>query len=202
MLPCVDLIPWPSYSYLTAIIYVMFHFIGIACRYTSPLQGIGEHVKTIHKHGCRNVACNEKDLFDAATDAAREADATVLVMGLDQSVEAETRDREVLVLPGRQAELVSKVAEASKGPVVLVLMCGGPVDVSFAKNDHRVAAILWAGYPGQAGGKAIADVIFGEFNPGTNTKISYFHGCCFIPAFVFLLSFFVGFGVDPNFNLE
>lgn len=152
------------------LIFVMFHFIGIACRYTSPLQGIGEHVKTIHKHGCRDVACIENDLFDASIDAAGRADATVLVMGLDQSVEAETRDREVLLLPGRQQELVSKVAKASKGPVVLVLMCGGPVDVSFAKTDHKVAAILWAGYPGQAGGKAIADVIFGEYNPGTQHK--------------------------------
>jgi len=82
-------------------------------------------------------------------------------------VEAEGLDRSSLLLPGRQAELISAVARASKGPVVLVLMSGGPIDIAFALNDPRIAAILWAGYPGQAGGQAIADVIFGHHNPGT-----------------------------------
>jgi hypothetical protein len=45
-------------------------------------------------------------------------------------------------------------------------MSGGPIDVSFAKNDPRIGALLWAGYPGQAGGAAIADVLFGTTNPG------------------------------------
>lgn len=87
-------------------------------------------------------------------------------MGLDQSIEAEAIDRVELLLPGRQPELVTKVAAASKGPCILVLICGGSVDISFAKNDPKISAILWAGYPGQAGGAAISDVIFGAFNPG------------------------------------
>ena len=80
-------------------------------------------------------------------------------------------DRASLLLPGRQQELVTKVAAASRGPTILVLMCGGPVDVSFAENNPRIGAILWAGYPGEAGGMAIADVVFGTYNPGNN-----FHG--------------------------
>lgn len=87
-------------------------------------------------------------------------------MGLDQSIEAEALDRAGLLLPGRQQELVSKVSMASKGPTILVLMSGGPIDVNFAKNDPRIAAIIWAGYPGQAGGTAIADILFGTSNPG------------------------------------
>jgi hypothetical protein len=87
-------------------------------------------------------------------------------MGLDQSIEAETVDRTGLLLPGHQQDLVSKVAAASKGPTILVLMSGGPVDITFAKNDPKVAGILWAGYPGQAGGAAIADILFGTANPG------------------------------------
>lgn len=98
--------------------------------------------------------------------AARNADATVLVMGLDQSIEAEARDRVSLLMPGRQQELVTQVAMASRGPTILVLMCGGPVDVSFAQFHPRIAGIIWAGYPGQAGGAAIADAIFGKLNPG------------------------------------
>lgn len=138
----------------------------MACGYTTPLQGIGNYARTIHQLGCADVHCTNDTLFGAAIDAARQADATVLVMGLDQSIEAEFRDRVGLLLPGRQQDLVSKVAAASKGPTILVLMSGGPVDVSFAENDARIAGILWAGYPGQAGGAAIAHVLFGTTNPG------------------------------------
>lgn len=140
---------------------------GVACGYTSPLQGIARYAKTVHQSGCNGVACPDNQLFGRAETAARNADATVLVMGLDQSIEAEFKDRVGLLLPGHQQELVSRVATASRGPVVLVLMSGGPLDVSFAKNDPRVSAILWVGYPGQAGGTAIADVLFGRTNPGT-----------------------------------
>lgn len=139
---------------------------GVPCRYISPLQGIGRYARTDHQAGCVGVACAGNQPIDAAVAAARAADATVLVMGLDQSLEAEMRDRIHLLLPGRQQELVSKVAMASRGPTILVLMCGGPVDVTFAKNDPRIAGILWVGYPGQAGGAAIAEVIFGAYNPG------------------------------------
>ncbi|KAL6177070.1 hypothetical protein ACLB2K_053702 [Fragaria x ananassa] len=136
------------------------NYAGVACGYTTPLQGIGKYSKTIHQQGCSNVACKVDTLFGAAIDAARHADATILVMGLDQSIEAEFRDRVGLLLPGRQQELISKVSASSKGPTILVLMSGGPVDVSFAKNDPRIAGIVWAGYPGQSGGQAIADIVF------------------------------------------
>ena len=130
------------------------------------MEGIGKYVRTVHQPGCDDVACRGNQPIDAAIAAARESDAAILVMGLDQSQEAEMRDRVDLLLPGRQQELVSKVADSSKGPVILVLMSGGPLDISFAKNNPKIAAILWAGYPGQAGGAAIADVIFGAHNPG------------------------------------
>ncbi|KAA8527395.1 hypothetical protein F0562_034890 [Nyssa sinensis] len=150
------------------------NYAGVACGYTTPLQGVGRYVRTIHQQGCTDVACNSNQLFGAAETAARQADATVLVMGLDQSIEAEFRDRPGLLLPGRQQELVSRVAMASRGPTVLVLMSGGPIDVSFAKNDPRIAAILWVGYPGQAGGTAIADVLFGTTNPGGKLPMTWY----------------------------
>ncbi|MBA0780399.1 hypothetical protein Gotri_004499 [Gossypium trilobum] len=150
------------------------NYAGVACGYTSPLQGISRYARTIHQAGCSDVACDTNNLFGAAEVAAHEADATVLVMGLDQSIEAEFRDRVGLLLPGRQQELVSRVARASRGPTVLVLMSGGPIDVSFAKNDPRVSAIIWAGYPGQAGGTAIADVLFGTTNPGGKLPMTWY----------------------------
>ncbi|KAI4301487.1 hypothetical protein L6164_034763 [Bauhinia variegata] len=150
------------------------NYAGIACGYTSPLQGIERHAETIHQLGCVDVACKDDKQFQAAIDAARQADATVLLMGLDQSIEAETVDRAGLLLPGRQQDLVSKVAAASKGPTILVLMSGGPVDVTFAKNDPGVKGILWAGYPGQAGGAAIADILFGAANPGGKLPVTWY----------------------------
>ncbi|KAK4265862.1 hypothetical protein QN277_026856 [Acacia crassicarpa] len=150
------------------------NYAGVACGYTSPLQGIARYVKTIHHNGCNNVMCTGNQLFGSAEMAARHADATVLVVGLDQSLEAEFRDRVGLLLPGFQQQLVSRVARASKGPVVLVLMSGGPIDVTFAKNDPKIGAILWVGYPGQAGGTAIADVLFGRTNPGGKLPMTWY----------------------------
>ncbi|PON61934.1 Glycoside hydrolase, partial [Parasponia andersonii] len=138
------------------------------------LQGIERYTGTIHQVGCTSVACDSNYLFGAAEAAARQADATVLIVGLDQSIEAETRDRVGLLLPGLQEELVSRVANASRGPTILVLMSGGPIDVSFAKRNPDIGAILWVGYPGQAGGAAIADVLFGTINPGGKLPMTWY----------------------------
>ncbi|CAK7355190.1 unnamed protein product [Dovyalis caffra] len=54
----------------------------------------------------------------------------------------------------------------ANGPVILIVMSGGCKDISFAKNDDNIKAILWVGYPGEKGGRAIADVVFGKYNPG------------------------------------
>lgn len=62
--------------------------------------------------------------------------------------------------------LVSCVAAVSKKPVILVLTGGGPLDVSFTEKDPKIASILWIGYPGEAGGRALAEIIFGDVNPG------------------------------------
>lgn len=140
--------------------------VGVPCGYTSPLQGISRYAKTVHQNGCISVSCPDNRLFRRAELAARRSDATVLVMGINQAIERESLDRTSLLLPGRQQELISRAARASRGPVILVIMSGGPIDVTFAKNDPKVTGIIWAGYPGQAGGAAIADVIFGTTNPG------------------------------------
>ncbi|CAN1194971.1 Beta-D-xylosidase 1 [Linum perenne] len=150
------------------------NYAGIACGYTTPLQGIARYSRTLHQSGCADVACAGKQQFGAAELIARQADATVLVMGLDQSIEAEFRDRAGLLLPGHQQELISRVARVSKGPTILVLMSGSPIDVTFAKNDPRISAIIWVGYPGQAGGTAIADVLFGTTNPHGKLPMTWY----------------------------
>lgn len=103
--------------------------------------------------------------MDAAKKVAAAADAVVMIMGSDQSIERESLDRVDITLPGQQQLLISQVASVSKGPVILVIMSGGGMDVQFAKDDPKITSILWVGFPGEAGGAAIADVILGYFNP-------------------------------------
>lgn len=90
----------------------------------------------------------------------------IVVAGLDLTQETEDRDRYSLLLPGYQMALVTAVAAVSKKPVILVLTGGGPIDTSFAVGDPRVGSILWIGYPGETGGTALSEIIFGHYNPG------------------------------------
>ncbi|TKY69995.1 beta-D-xylosidase 7 [Spatholobus suberectus] len=75
---------------------------------------------------------------------------------------------------GYSDDLVSSVADASKNPVILVLTGGGPLDISFAKKHQEIASILWVGYPGEAGGRALAEIIFGEFNPAGRLPMTWY----------------------------
>ncbi|PIA44186.1 hypothetical protein AQUCO_01700063v1 [Aquilegia coerulea] len=151
---------------------MLSNYAGIPCGYITPLQGLKKYASVTYQPGCANVSCSDESLIDSAAKAASTADATILIVGLDQSIEAEGLDRVNLTLPGLQEKLVMQVANATPGPTILVIMSAGPVDVSFAKNVSKIVGILWVGYPGQSGGEAIAQVIFGHYNPG----------CCYSSA--------------------
>lgn len=141
--------------------------VGVPCNPKSLFKGFQAYIeRTSYADGCFNVSCDSDDGFSEAIAIAKEADFVIIVAGLDLSQETEDYDRVSLLLPGKQMALVSSVAAASEKPVILVLTGGGPLDVSFAKKDPRIASILWIGYPGEAGGKALAEVIFGDYNPG------------------------------------
>jgi beta-glucosidase-like glycosyl hydrolase len=130
----------------------------------SPVMGLGKYAKVNYVQGC-DISQNDTSGFADAVKAAGEADATVVIVGLDQSQESEGHDRVMIELPGAQAALIEAVAKAAKKPIVLVIMSGGPVDVSAAKANPNVGAIIIVGYPGQSGGQAIAETIFGDNNP-------------------------------------
>ncbi|XP_068639559.1 probable beta-D-xylosidase 5 [Aristolochia californica] len=150
------------------------NYAGIPCRYVAPKEGISNFVSIDYQMGCDGVACkNETFIYNAAM-AAKHADATVIFAGIDLSVEAESLDRLDLLLPGYQTQLINQVAEASSGPVTLVILSAGGVDISFAKENPKISAILWAGYPGGEGGRAIADVIFGHYNPGGRLPLTWY----------------------------
>ncbi|XP_013652260.2 beta-D-xylosidase 3-like [Brassica napus] len=149
------------------------NYHGVPCKYTTPLQGLVETVSVTYQKGCPDVACTEADI-DSAASLAVLADAVVLVMGTDLSIEREDHDRLDLLLPGKQQQLVTEVANAANGPVVLVIMSGGGLDVTFAKNNPKITSIMWVGFPGQAGGLAIADVIFGRYNPSGRLPMTWY----------------------------
>ncbi len=129
-------------------------------------------------------------LLDAAVSAARQADAVVLVLGLSPRLEGEEMsvpvegfaggDRVQLGLPRVQEDLMQKVMATGK-PVALVLLNGSAVAVNWAR-DH-VPAIVDAWYPGQAGGDALADVLFGDYNPAGRLPVTFYKSADQLPPF-------------------
>jgi beta-glucosidase len=130
------------------------------------------------------------DMLKLAVKAAGEADAVVLVLGLSQRLEGEEMsikidgflggDRTNLNLPAVQEQLLDAVSGTGK-PVIVVLMNGGALSVN--KANEKAAAILLAGYPGQQGGNAVADVLFGDYNPAGRLPVTYYKSIDQIPAF-------------------
>ncbi|CAH9132448.1 unnamed protein product [Cuscuta epithymum] len=150
-------------------------YTGVPCTLKSILDECGEYIQKIsYATGCFDVACKSIDGFAEAVSIARKADYVIVVAGLDLSQETEDCDRYSLLLPGNQMALVNKVAAASKKPLVLVLTGGGPLDITFAKEDPRVASVLWIGYPGEEGSKALSDIIFGDYNPAGRLPITWY----------------------------
>ncbi len=97
--------------------------------------------------------------IDSAVAVARESDAVIVVAGLE---EGEFRDRARLSLPGRQEDLIQAIARTGK-PTIVVLIGGSAITMSPWLD--QVDAVLDAWYPGEAGGPAVADVLFGDANP-------------------------------------
>lgn len=150
-------------------------YSGPPCDPKSLFEGLQSYVKKAsYAAGCSDVACDSDALFDKSIEAAKDADFVVVVAGLDLSAETEDHDRVSLLLPGKQMDLVLSIAAASKRPLILLLTGGGPLDVSFAEQDPRIASILWIGYPGEAGGRALAEIIFGDFNPGGRLPMTWY----------------------------
>ncbi len=131
--------------------------------------------------------------FEDALQIAREAQAAVLVMGLSQQVEGEEGqeeglpegvvsqgDRADITLPGEQESLLKAVLETGT-PVVLVLLNGSALAINWA--DEYVPAILEAWYPGQAGGRAVAEALFGDFNPGGRLPVTFYRSVGQLPPF-------------------
>ncbi len=125
-----------------------------------------------------------------AIEKAKQADAVVMVMGLTPSIEGEEMDvqlegfrggdRTDIALPKPQEQLIKDVQALGK-PVVLVLMGGSAIAVNWASEN--TPAILQTWYPGQFGGNAIADVLFGDYNPGGRLPVTFYKSVDQLPPF-------------------
>ncbi len=121
-----------------------------------------------------------KSEFARAVDLSKGAGVTILALGETQQMSGEAASRTSIDLPGQQEELLEAVAALGK-PVVLVLVNGRPLDLSGAAT--HVPAILEAWYPGVEGGNAIADVLFGDANPGGKLPVTFPRSTGQIPIF-------------------
>jgi beta-glucosidase len=175
------------------------NYNGQPSKYVTPLEGIrtkvGQSTRLLYSLSAfaPEVPVRPGALEILKRDAlktAAEADAIVMVMGITPSVEGEELklkvegfnggDRTDLALPASQEELIKEIQGLGK-PVVLVLLGGSALSVNWA-NEH-VGAILHAWYPGEEGGTAIADVLFGDYSPAGRLPVTVYKSATDLPAF-------------------
>ena len=168
--------------------YALTHYGPLAVEVTTVLEGIREKAQgkaeVLYTKGCDLVDAHwpeseiieypltpdEQAEIDRAATNARQADVAVVVLGGGQRTCGENKSRTSLELPGRQLKLLQAVQATGK-PVVLVLINGRPLSVNWA--DKFVPAILEAWYPGSKGGTAVADILFGDYNPGGKLTVTF-----------------------------
>ncbi len=121
-----------------------------------------------------------KDEFDKAVALAQNSDVAVMVLGEHQNMSGEAASRSTLELPGRQQQLLEAVAATGK-PVVLVLMNGRPLDITWAQQN--IPSILEIWYPGTRGGEAVANLLFGDANPGGKLPVTWPRNAGQIPIY-------------------
>ena len=177
---------------------LLSNYEGIPFKIISVLEAIkeeflGSNVTVNYASGCANVKCENKDGFGEALQIAKSADYVIMVMGLDQTVEAEGRDRvhvpcdgaayDILEPPGCQNSLVRQVSELNRN-IIVVLINGGPLSLSQIYPNRAVIGIIEAFYPGAQGGTAIADVLLGKYSPGGRMPVTTYVSSGEIPPSV------------------
>lgn len=165
------------------------NYYGTAAEYVTALQGIRSYLEGynvmvrfaagshLYLEKTEGLAASGDRLSEAVLEAER-ADVVVLCLGLDETLEGEENDasnlggsgdKEDLLLPKPQRELLDRVLKTGT-PTVVVLFSGS----ALAVEDPRIAALVWAGYPGEQGGAALARILFGEANPSGKLPITFY----------------------------
>ena len=172
------------------------NYMGTPAEPVTVLAGIRALVtpetQVNYAKGCNLIGTSETG-FEEAIQAAKASEVAILAMGLAQQLEGEQGqqegnppgvtsmgDRTSLSLPPIQEKLLQAI-HATGTPVILVLLNGSAVAVNWA--NENVPAILEAWYPGQAGGTAVAEAIFGQTNPGGRLPVTFYQSASDLPAF-------------------
>lgn len=168
--------------------YALTHYGPLAVDVVSVLDGlkakVGAQTDILYTKGCDIVDTNwpeseilptpltseEQQEIDKAVANALKSDVAIVVLGGNSRTCGENKSRSSLELPGRQLDLL-KAVQATGKPVVLIMINGRPNSINWA--DKYVSAILEAWYPGSQGGIAIADVLFGDYNPGGKLTVTF-----------------------------
>ena len=176
------------------------NYFGQPSRYVTVVNGIRKAVskdaKVYYAQGCDMLQVHDSHWgnpptagFAEALAMAERSDVVVMCLGLSPILEGEEGsvaesdgggDRVRLGLPGVQEDLLKAISQTGK-PIILVLLNGSPLAVNWAQEN--VAAIIEAWYPGEEGGTAIADVIFGDYNPGGRLPITFVKSVDQLPPF-------------------
>ncbi len=175
------------------------NYEGTASRYWTILEGIqeylGDDVRVLASEGCH--LCHKKsqglgqedDRISEVKGVCANSDVIIACLGLDSGLEGEegdqgneyaSGDKPNLELPGLQQHVLETICSFGK-PVILVLLSGSALAVNWA--DEHVPAILQGWYPGAQGGRAIADVIFGEKNPEGKLPVTFYRSTEELPEF-------------------
>lgn len=175
------------------------NYHGTSSRYITVLEGIQDKVgrdgRVLYSEGSHlfkdrveNLAW-ENDRVAEAVTVAKHSDVVVLCVGLNETLEGEegdtgnsyaSGDKADLLLPEPQRKLMEAVFAVGK-PVVVCLMAGSAIDLSEAQE--KAAAVLQLWYPGARGGKAVADILFGECSPSGKLPVTFYRSLDELPAF-------------------
>lgn len=171
------------------------NYQGTASRYVTFLEGIEDAFggRVYYAEGCHLFKDRVEglalpaDRISEAVAAAKNADVSVLCLGLDASLEGEegdagnayaSGDKTDLRLPEPQRLLLKSVLDIGK-PVVVVLAAGSSLNI----EDDRPAALIQAWYPGSKGGKALAEILFGEVSPSGKLPVTFYESAEALPDF-------------------
>lgn len=144
-------------------------------------QAVGAGARVLYSEGC---AIDSEDVggIEAAVSAARQADVVVLALGEALEMSGESRSRTSLDLPGAQRRLVLAVASTGK-PIAAVLLSGRPLALPWLQE--HASAIVQAWHLGVQSGNAIADVLFGDYNPSGRLPVTFPHNVGQVPIYYY-----------------
>ncbi|MDR1406493.1 MAG: glycoside hydrolase family 3 C-terminal domain-containing protein, partial [Tannerella sp.] len=123
---------------------------------------------------------NRLDLYGDAGKAVRECDLAIAVLGINKSIEREGRDRKDITLPKDQEEFIREIYKANPNTVV-VLVAGSSLAINWI--NENIPAIINAWYPGEQGGTAVAEALFGDYNPAGRLPLTYYNSLDELPPF-------------------